>query len=114
MGIFMELAVVTPNYFRKGDFFISCGRSVLLQLSKHLALQLQTFVFLCFSLNRCEMTYHLITREMEPFCVVAKDKSSHVDFLFSPFTCWHLEVFIMICENSFYYRVINTLPDTLL
>ena len=35
-------------------------------------------------------------------------------FLFSPFVCWHLEVFRTICVNSLYCRVINTLPDTLL
>lgn len=53
---------------------------------------------------------------MEPFssCVFTKDTSSYVDFLFSPFIFWHLEVFRTICVNSLYYRVINTLPDTLL
>lgn len=51
--------------FQKNHFPYVRGL-VLLYLSKHLALQLQTFVFLCCCVNRYEVTSHL-TREMEPF-----------------------------------------------
>ena len=84
---------------------------------KHLVLQWQTFVFRCCYFNTCEMTSHLINTGVwslsRHVCSLKAPLWMGI-FLFSPFVCWHLEVFRTICVHSLYYRVINTLPDILL
>lgn len=84
---------------------------------KHLVLQWQPFVFRCCYFNTCEMTSHLLTEVYGALlfmCTYLRHPLVRGFFLFSPFVCWHLEVFRTIYVNSLYYRVINTLPDTLL
>ena len=77
----------------------------------------QTLVFRCGYFNTREMTSHSINRgvwSVSLHVCLLKAPSCMGLFLFSPFVCWHLEVFRMICVNSLYSRVSNTLPDTLL
>ena len=84
---------------------------------KHLVLQWQTFVFRCCYFNTCEMTSHLINMGVWSLSLHVCSLKAPLwmgIFLFSPFVCWHLEVFRTICVHSLYYRVINTLPDILL
>lgn len=83
---------------------------------KHLVLQDKPWFFVATLIHGNDFSFDWVRGVWRAFLQVCAYQAPSCMglFLFSPFVCWHLEVFRTICVNSLYSRVSNTLPDTLL